>query len=453
MQGPSIGDRSGDRTVDGLYSDFERRDLARHLAFFYRSPQTQLETAIAFVEHGLRTDNRCLYFVDTNTKATIERALRTAGVDVDARTEAGDLLVRRGTDAYQEADFDPDRLISLLADACRESVAMGYDGLWVAGELSWCFHTDLTYDHVVGFEADFDAACPDLPVTALCQYDLDRFNDDSIAKALWTHEQIIYRRTLCENPYYIPPDEYRAGSEQPLNSRLMLEQMYNLARARKKVEQREQRLAVVNRILRHNIRNDLNVVSGVLDLVIEARGGDSEVERRLTTAIDYVDDVVEIADKARYIERTIGRSTVRRTSLAPFVARAVERVEAMHPDADVTVTGDPETSAVVDTNLDTALVELLSYAVRSQETDRPEVELTVSAHEPQRLQVEIRYSGAPIPTNDRDVLESGTETKLKHCSGLGLWLAKWIVENTHGQLVFPDDDRNRIRLELYHRNG
>jgi hypothetical protein len=33
----------------------------------------------------------------------------------------------------------------------------------------------VSYDHVVDFEADFDATCPDLPVTALCQYDLDRF--------------------------------------------------------------------------------------------------------------------------------------------------------------------------------------------------------------------------------------------------------------------------------------
>ena len=59
--------------------------------------------------------------------------------------------------------------IELADPDLLEEVADEYDGFWVAGELSWCFHTDLPYDHVVDFEADFDAACPDLPVTALCR--------------------------------------------------------------------------------------------------------------------------------------------------------------------------------------------------------------------------------------------------------------------------------------------
>ena len=435
-------------TVDVLRGELAREDLTRHLALFYQSPQNQLEVAATFVKHGLRTGNRCLYFVDTNTRSAVERAFRTAGIDVDRRMENDDLVIERGQDAYRQAEFDPDELIVLLADACRESVADGYDGLWVAGELSWCFHTDLTYDHVVGFEADFDAACPDLPVTALCQYDLNQFNDESVAKALWTHEQVIYRYRLCENPYYIPPSEYRADGGGLLNARLMLEQMYDLAHARSQVTRREQRLSVVNRILRHDIRNDLNVVRGILTLVGDQADLGEALDGRLNTAIDHVNGIFEVADKARFVERTISRSTVERTSLAPFVARAVERVESTHPDADVTVDGANDVEVVVDTNLDVALAELVEYAIRNQNA-APRVSVTVSDRPPEQVSIDVRYDGQPIPRSDRQVLNEGVETPLNHCRGLGLWLAKWIVENAHGRLEFSRDDEPWIRLELY----
>jgi signal transduction histidine kinase len=440
LAGAHRRDEQPPRTVDALRGELGRTDLARHLAFFYRSPQTQLEVATAFVEHGLRTHNRCLYFADTNSRDTVERALRSAGIDVDARMEAGDLRIERAQNAYRAAEFDPDRLITHLAESSRESVADGYEGLWLAGELSWCFHTELDYDHVVDFEADFESASLDLPVTALCQYDLNRFDDESVAKALWTHEQVIYRYTLCENPYYIPPAEYRSGTDRPPNAGLMLEQMHALAHTRTQVERREQRLAVVNRILRHNIRNDLNVVRGILSQL-----DDGDLIR---TAVDHVDDIVEIADKARHVERTISHSTVRRTELEPFVAEAVARVERSHPEAHVAVAGDTDTPAVTDTNLDTALTELLEYAIR-QQNGEPSVSLTVSDRPGERVRIDVRYPGGPVSPNDRRVLDRGSETPLEHCRGLGLWLVKWIVENAYGRLEFPENGDPQMRLELY----
>jgi len=439
---------SNARTAGTLRGELARTDLARHLALFYRSPQTQLDVAATFVKQGLRTGQRCLYFVDTNTRSAVERAFRAADIDVEARLHAGDLLIEQGSDAYRKADFDPDRLVSLLSDACHESVDAGYDGLWVAGELSWCFHTEITYDHVVDFEADFDAACPDLPVTALCQYDLNQFGDESVAKALWTHEQIVYRYRLCENPYYVAPDEYRSDGNGLLNVQLMLEQMYDLAHARSQVTRREQRLSVVNRILRHDIRNDLNVVRGILNLVADQDRLNDALAARLDTAIEHVNDIFEVADKARYVERTISRSTVERTSLTPFIARAVEWAESTHPDADVTVNGANDVEVVVDTNLDVALAELVEYALRSQDA-APRVSLTVSDRPPERVAIDVRYDGQPISRSDRQVLNEGVETPLEHCRGLDLWLAKWFVENAHGHLEFPRADEPWIRLELY----
>jgi signal transduction histidine kinase len=434
-------------SVDSLYDQLGRSDLARHLAAFYQSLESQLAVATTFVRRGLDDGNRCVYFTDENTPTAFRTALRAAGANVDARVEAGDLVIRPGIEAYRDADFDPHRLIEGLEETCDASVADGYEGLWLAGETSWHFHTELSYDHVVDFEADFDATCPDLPVTALCQYDLGRFCENSVAKALWTHEQVVYRYTVCDNPFYVPPEEFRSAATRPLNTQLMLEQAYTLAQATTQIERREQRLAVVNRVLRHDIRNDLNVARGILDLVREAAVLDEDHAARLDTATAHVDDVLEKADKARYVERTLRQSRVVETTLAPVIERARERVSASQPDAEVRVVGNLDLTVAADTNLDIALTELCLYALRTQDNGG-RVTMTVSSDPAAGVHVDISYPGASVSANDREVLAHGTETQLQHCQGLGLWLATWIAENGQGGLEIPGDADHQFRLRL-----
>ncbi len=68
--------------------------------------------------------------------------------------------------------------------------------------------------------------------------------------------------------------------------------------------QREQRLAVLNRILRHNLRNDLNVASGYLEVVADGTDNEEYVDM-LETAKRNTDSVLELGDKARMVERTL----------------------------------------------------------------------------------------------------------------------------------------------------
>ncbi|MFB6205762.1 MAG: MEDS domain-containing protein, partial [Haloglomus sp.] len=225
-----------------LRGEFKNRNLPRHLALFYENRTTQLDAVTAFIEHGLSTEHKCLYLYDISTARQIHNALSTATVDVEHYRETGALELCDASDVYLDSGFDPNRMIETLEAACEESLADGYEGLYVAGENSWCFHTDHSFDHILDFEADFDAICPELPVVALCQYDLSRFGEDSAAKALWTHEKIIYRNQICENPFYIPPGEYRADADTPMNISLMLRQAYSLTEAKQEIGQHEQRL-------------------------------------------------------------------------------------------------------------------------------------------------------------------------------------------------------------------
>lgn len=439
---------SGVDVVPSLRAAFERRTLPRHLALFYQSAREQLTAAATYVSYGLQNDRRCLYLVDDNTRARVESAFETAGIDVEGRIAAGDLQLRDAGEMYLDADFEPQRMIDELEAACLESVEAGYDGLLVAGENTWSFHTETDFDHVLDFEIDFDAHCPELPVTALCQYDLTRFNEESIAKAVWTHEYVVYRNTLCENPYYLSPSQYRSDGNQRLNAQLMLEQTYDLARAQREIERREQRLGVVNRVLRHNVRNDMNVARGNLERLLDAEPLSAEAESWVRTAIDHLDSVIETADKARYVQASLGAGTVRRVRLARPVEEAIAEAHESHPDAEIEVEGAVDTVVFADTNLGAAMAELLQNAIVHQRTDRPRVTVRASVPDVGTVHVDIDNPGPPIPESDRRALREGAETPLEHASGLGLWFVKWIVENGEGRLRFPDDGEPQIRVEL-----
>lgn len=76
------------------------------------------------------------------------------------------------------------------------------------------------------------------------------------------------------------------------------------------------------------------------------------------------------------------------------------------------------------------------------------MELAVGGAPDGPVTIEVRNDGEGIPEPDRQALQEGIRTQLSHGLGLGLWLVKWVVDNSGGRLRFPEDDGCRVRIEL-----
>lgn len=442
-------DRSG-RILDPLSLPLD--ELAGHSALFYESRDEQLAAASAYAAAALTDGYRCLYITDENTVSEVEGVLRTTDVAVDARLEGGDLRLRRAEEVYLDEQFDSDRIVESLVEAAYESVEDGYEGFVAIGENTWCFETGVEFDEILSFERDFDRRCPevDAPLYTLCQYSLDRFSINELAKALWTHRQIIYRGQICQNPFYIPPEQYADLGDEPINVRLMLEQMYELQQARTQVARRDRLLSIVNRVLRHNIRNDLNVILANLELVLTDGELSPESKARLQTAREHANGVVETAEKARYLKRVVEDEPAEQRPLAAVVEDAADRVDVSYPQADITVISDVEEEIVVlDENLPVAVAEVVTTALSQQDSDQPSVEIDVTMPSAGSATVVIRAPEAFVSDPDQAALNKGRETPLEHGTGLGLWVGQWIVEQSGGTLNLGDDGgRSAVRLEL-----
>lgn len=207
---------------------------------------------------------------------------------------------------------------------------------------------------------------------------------------------------------------------------------------------REQRISVLNRILRHNIRNELNVVEGHLGLLEEevTADGSQHVEKALASA----HRVIRFAERARHVETSIRENDTMMTVSAPAVIeRLVTEARERYPEADIEFAGSDDADggravSVVDEKLfEMALIELVDNAVVHNDTESPTVTLQARPGTDEVL-ISVADDGPGIPDEERDVLAARTETALSHGSGLGLWLVKWTVSLSNGSISFGAND-------------
>ncbi|WP_049972122.1 response regulator [Haladaptatus cibarius] len=216
----------------------------------------------------------------------------------------------------------------------------------------------------------------------------------------------------------------------------------NSVRTRQELIRREQRLQVFNRILRHNLRNDLNVVLGHADNIKEAvpkTTENAEIIKRKAT------ELIDISEKAREVGKTLDRSgqTGKAVEITSIIERACSDLQESYPNV-VLSTELPDTAWVYgDKTLDTVVNEVVENAIEHNDRDEPVVTLSVAAMDSEResgVEIIISDNGPGIPKEEQLVLIEGRETALQHGSGLGLWLTNWVVGKFDGELTFGTNE-------------
>lgn len=219
-----------------------------------------------------------------------------------------------------------------------------------------------------------------------------------------------------------------------------------LVRSRDELRERERELewlyqvtGVLNRILRHNLRNDLNVILGLLDVVGENLDDD---HGHVESMQDQTWKLIDLSNKAREVHETVTRDVSRGPStVSEIVEEAVDEYSVRFPNAEIQVEDALGQGIRAGPMFRTALENLLSNAIRHNDDD-PTV--TVSIHESgsnvDAVDVTVADDGPGIPPEELAVIRDNRETPLRHGSGLGLWLVDWIVDRYGGELTFEAND-------------
>jgi len=202
---------------------------------------------------------------------------------------------------------------------------------------------------------------------------------------------------------------------------------------------RRQRLEVLNRVLRHNLRNDVSVILTRAEL-IAALNEDPDVQESVDSILRTGRALSALSEKAYAAETVLTMETDDEfaTALQPLVADVFEATDA---DREVDWSYDGPGDVVVGVprvHLALILENLVENAVRHNDSDRPTVRVDVN-YEPTatyQLQASVSDNGPGIPDGELAAIERGYEESLTHASGIGLWIVHWLVMDIGGTVTF-----------------
>lgn len=200
---------------------------------------------------------------------------------------------------------------------------------------------------------------------------------------------------------------------------------------------REQRLAVLNRVLRHNLRNNASSIIGRAQLIESGQKKEDAAEK----IIETTQTLVGVAESARDIENMMAATqTDETTSLTDTVEYVVNTVETEYPNVEFTTALPADaTAAVSGRALETVLTHLVENAAEHNDAEEPIVVVS-GDNEGETLQIAVSDNGPGIPEHEQSVLDARQEDQLHHGSGLGLWAVHWGITQMGGTLSISEND-------------
>jgi two-component sensor histidine kinase len=228
----------------------------------------------------------------------------------------------------------------------------------------------------------------------------------------------------------------------------LLEHELEHERQREQLSRQTSLVNVLDRVLRHNIRNELTIIRANARLHGEKHEDCDECEQIVTAA----DELIDMSETARQLGKAINADLDRRPlDLTTVVRSVVEQAREMYPDLTIDVDIPDRLVVVAYPSVETALWELLEN-VGEHAGERPHATISLSESD-DRVHLEAADDGPGLPNSEQDVLQAGTETQLAHGSGLGLWSVYWVALNHRGELHLDTTDGTRVTLSLPHQTA
>jgi signal transduction histidine kinase len=252
--------------------------------------------------------------------------------------------------------------------------------------------------------------------------------------------------------YHVKPADYFA--EHIATAIVNIRSHERLERARNDLAKRKEMVEVYDRLLRHDLGNDLQVIAGFSDTMATAVEDDDQlanyVEKIQRTAESAAELIDNVGETVKTLEKE-GEPEVR--ALEPIMTGVVEDVGTRFEK--LTTEYDPaafEYQVYAGDLLDSVFANILSNTVVHNEGEIT-VRLWTEEPGPDSVVVMIADDGAGIAEEVRDeVFEMGQKGPDSEGTGFGLGLARTLLESYGGGIGVRESDRGgaEFRITLEH---
>ncbi|WP_276250759.1 PAS domain-containing sensor histidine kinase [Haloarcula rara] len=207
--------------------------------------------------------------------------------------------------------------------------------------------------------------------------------------------------------------------------------------------QQRDNLELLTRMMSHDIRNDLQVVGAIAEILGENVDGTQQeyVEkiRRNTAA------AVELTTSAQELVEAMLRTETEPcpVSLRESLEDQLTRVTETATDATITVDGEiPDVTVLADEMLGSVFRNVLKNAVQHNREPDPTVTVTVEADETV-VRVKVADNGPGIPDDRKEsIFGRGERGMSSDGTGIGLYLVETLVDQYGGHVWVEDRERS-----------
>ncbi|WP_435069264.1 sensor histidine kinase [Haloplanus sp. C73] len=272
---------------------------------------------------------------------------------------------------------------------------------------------------------------------------IDVVEDDAAADRPDPDERLVYEAIHTTADGDCLPVEVSASVVRYAGSPAVLSVARDVSRRRaseREVARKRDQLRALNRVLRHDIRNDMQIVLGQAQ-ALETHVDDAGATR-LQTILDTGKHVVELTRRSRHLARTVAGDDelpVDPVSLPAVLRSELDRRRQAFPHATISLDGDvPHVTVRANDLLSSVFRNLLNNAVQHNDRDAPTVAVSVDVTDDTAI-VRIADDGPGIDA-DRAVFGKGKRGLDSDGTGLGLYLVGALVEQYGGDVWFEDND-------------
>jgi PAS domain S-box-containing protein len=207
------------------------------------------------------------------------------------------------------------------------------------------------------------------------------------------------------------------------------------------LETQRDSLEVLNQVVRHDIRNDLQVVLGYVNTLEEYVEEDGEeylrqIQKASQDAVDITMTAQEVTEMLLMPDADLAP-----VSLGRELEREINDVRSSHSDAVITVDEQlPDVKVMADNMLNSIFRNLLKNAIVHNDKSVPKVTVTTERSDGM-VGVTIADNGPGIPDDLKEkIFEKGSQGLGSEGTGLGLYLVDTLVDRYGGDVRVKDND-------------
>lgn len=229
-----------------------------------------------------------------------------------------------------------------------------------------------------------------------------------------------------------------AGEEWSKISSAFNELSRSLAAREQAIKEREEQLSVLNRVLRHNLRNDMTLILNYATLVADS-ARTAEVSEAGEQIRERGRHLIGLGDTARQVSEAMGKADERvEMDLTDQVRRTVADTKLAFPGTTISLDTPGNVRVEVVPAFELAIENVIENAIEHNDADEPQLDVSIQL-EPDCAKLVVADNGPGIPEEEWAALE-GEEEPLEHGSGLGLWLVYWLVRKSDGTLTLDENE-------------